>query len=267
MSDYSKTVDFEAKDALAEDDPNKIAKGTEVDDEFDAIATAVATKANKVGSATNNNLLTMDASGDLKDSTIVTNGSGTITATAFVGPLTGNVTGDATGNVTGNAGTATAWETTRTITMTGDVTADAVNIDGTGNIDITNSVMANKLTILDTPVSLVSDTTTTATTQTAVDITAQTTGVAVKAIIRVSLEYATGGTGRCEVLVGEGDETLTAVTHRAAGNDSINMSDMCETSVHTVNLASGEIFDYAILQAGNPPASRTVSIYLIGYYV
>lgn len=51
-----------------------------------------------------------------------------------------------TGDLTGNADTATtaaAWTTTRTITMTGDVSADAVNIDGSGNIDITNTVVAN----------------------------------------------------------------------------------------------------------------------------
>lgn len=44
MSDYTKTVDFAAKDALASGNPAKAAKGTEVDTEFDNIATAIATK-------------------------------------------------------------------------------------------------------------------------------------------------------------------------------------------------------------------------------
>jgi len=66
--------------------------------------------------------------------------TGLVTGIAgFSGDLTGNVVGD----VTGNADTSTQWETTRTITMTGDVSADAVNIDGTGNVDITNTVIAN----------------------------------------------------------------------------------------------------------------------------
>lgn len=44
MSNYTKTTDFGAKDALATGDPNKRILGEEIDDEFDAIAVAVATK-------------------------------------------------------------------------------------------------------------------------------------------------------------------------------------------------------------------------------
>ena len=46
MSDYTKIVNYAAKDALTEGNPNKIIKGTELDAEFVAIQTAVATKAN-----------------------------------------------------------------------------------------------------------------------------------------------------------------------------------------------------------------------------
>ena len=46
MSNYSKTTDFAAKDSLTTGDANKIVKGTEIDDEFDAIQVAVNTKAN-----------------------------------------------------------------------------------------------------------------------------------------------------------------------------------------------------------------------------
>lgn len=46
MSDYTKIVNYAAKDTLVEGDPNKIIKGTELDAEFVAIQTAVATKAN-----------------------------------------------------------------------------------------------------------------------------------------------------------------------------------------------------------------------------
>lgn len=53
MSNYSKTTDFAAKDALATGNANKIVKGTEIDDEFDAIQTAVNSKAD-----TNNAALT-----------------------------------------------------------------------------------------------------------------------------------------------------------------------------------------------------------------
>lgn len=46
MSNYTKTVDFAAKDSLPSGNPGKIVKGTEINTEFANIATAVATKAN-----------------------------------------------------------------------------------------------------------------------------------------------------------------------------------------------------------------------------
>ena len=46
MSNYTKTTNFAAKDALSSGDPSKLVNGTEIDNEFNAIATAVATKAN-----------------------------------------------------------------------------------------------------------------------------------------------------------------------------------------------------------------------------
>tara|TARA_R110000824_G_scaffold380825_2_gene573348 strand:- start:658 stop:1389 length:732 start_codon:yes stop_codon:yes gene_type:complete len=51
MSNYSKTTDFAAKDALTTGNANKIVKGTEIDDEFEAIQTAVNTKADKNNTA------------------------------------------------------------------------------------------------------------------------------------------------------------------------------------------------------------------------
>ena len=44
MSNYTKTVNFAAKDSLTTGDANKVVKGTEIDTEFNNIATAVATK-------------------------------------------------------------------------------------------------------------------------------------------------------------------------------------------------------------------------------
>ena len=44
MSNYTKTTDFAAKDSLPSGNAGKIVKGTEIDNEFEAIETAVATK-------------------------------------------------------------------------------------------------------------------------------------------------------------------------------------------------------------------------------
>ena len=45
MSNYTKTTNFAAKDSLPSGNAAKIVKGTEIDTEFNNIATAIATKA------------------------------------------------------------------------------------------------------------------------------------------------------------------------------------------------------------------------------
>jgi hypothetical protein len=45
MANYSKATNFATKDSLASGNPLKIIKGTEIDDEFEALETSIATKA------------------------------------------------------------------------------------------------------------------------------------------------------------------------------------------------------------------------------
>ena len=99
MTDYVKSTNFASKDALASGNPLKIVKGTEIDSEFNNIATAVATKA------------------DLASPT-----------------FTGTATGAFSGPLTGNASTATALATARTIALTGDVAYTSPSFDGTNNV-------------------------------------------------------------------------------------------------------------------------------------
>lgn len=47
MSNYTKTTNFAAKDSLPSGDAGKIIQGTEFNTEFDDIATAIATKADR----------------------------------------------------------------------------------------------------------------------------------------------------------------------------------------------------------------------------
>jgi|TARA_B100001094_G_C18177084_1_gene798516 hypothetical protein len=49
MSNYTKATDFMAKDNLPTGSAGKIVKGTEINDEFNSIATAIATKADLSG--------------------------------------------------------------------------------------------------------------------------------------------------------------------------------------------------------------------------
>jgi len=46
MSNYVKATNFFSKDALLTGNPSKIIKGSEIDDEYNAVAVAIATKAN-----------------------------------------------------------------------------------------------------------------------------------------------------------------------------------------------------------------------------
>ena len=58
--------------------------------------------------------------------------SGAVAAAGFTGPLTGNVTGALTGAVSGNATTASALQTARTLSFTGDTTG-SLSFDGSSS--------------------------------------------------------------------------------------------------------------------------------------
>lgn len=85
---------------------------------------------NAASANTASTLVLRDSNGDFS--------AGTITATAFSGPLTGEVTG--------NASTATALATARAFSTSGDATSASVNFDGTGSVELS-------LTLVDTGVS------------------------------------------------------------------------------------------------------------------
>lgn len=81
MSNYTKSQSFATKDALPTGNPSKKIYGSEVDTELDAISTMSATKANKIASATANNVITQTSAGDLQDSGYsFSNLSGAVTA-------------------------------------------------------------------------------------------------------------------------------------------------------------------------------------------
>ena len=93
MSNYTKSTDFASKDSLASGNAGKIVKGTEIDTEFNNIATAIATKA------------------DLASPTF----TGTLTAgTASISSLTATIVGGSISGITdlavadGGTGASTA---------------------------------------------------------------------------------------------------------------------------------------------------------------
>ena len=97
---YSKAVNFAAKDTLASGDPLKACKGAEHNTEFTNIAVASAAKADMITSPTANDVLAMDGSGNLTDTAILytalatLTGSQTLTNKTLTSPiLSGTVTG------------------------------------------------------------------------------------------------------------------------------------------------------------------------------
>lgn len=121
MADYIKTTDFAAKDALTSGDPNKVVKGTEIDDEFQDIETAVATKVDNTGDTVTGTL-------NFTDSVKATFGTG--------GDL--EITHNTTDNVINSVGTADL------LLQKGGVTVAEVDSSG---VDVTGTVTADGLTV------------------------------------------------------------------------------------------------------------------------
>jgi hypothetical protein len=178
MSNYSKSTNFATKDNLSPGNPLKIVKGTEIDTEFNNIATAVATKTDNssatiTGGTINGAVIggTTAAAGtftNLTVSTAATIASAAISAgtingaviggssplaitgtnitanTGFSGPLTGAVTGNVTGNLTGNVtgnvtGNITGNVTGNVTAATGTSTFNNVTISGALDMDSATS--------------------------------------------------------------------------------------------------------------------------------
>jgi len=104
MSNYSKATDFSAKDALLSGNSLKIVSGTEIDDEFVLLATAIGTKVEtNNGTHTGTTHVSTLSTGTITATSGVISGATSVTSTTFVGNLTGNVTG----NTSGTAATVT----------------------------------------------------------------------------------------------------------------------------------------------------------------
>jgi len=87
MSNYNKATNFAVKDTLTSGDPDKVVSGAEIDNEFNSIASAVTSKADKVAAATTDNLAALDANGNLKDSG---KNVDDIIPSGFIGPFAGS---------------------------------------------------------------------------------------------------------------------------------------------------------------------------------
>lgn len=94
MTDYVKSTNFASKDALAIGNPLKIVKGTEIDAEFNNIATAVATKADLASPALTGTPVAPTAAAGTNTTQIATTAfvQGAVTAAKVDTALTGTPT-------------------------------------------------------------------------------------------------------------------------------------------------------------------------------
>jgi len=125
MSNYTKTVDFAAKDTLPSGDSGKIIKGTEFETEFDNISTAIATKADSAAPTfTGTSVFTnLDINGTVQADGAVTVG---VDDTGYDVKFFGATTGK-----------SLLWDesadsliVTGTTTLVGTANLDAVDVDG-----------------------------------------------------------------------------------------------------------------------------------------
>ena len=131
MSNYTKTVNFATKDNLSPGNPLKIVKGTEIDTEYNNIATAVATKTDNSAAAI--------TGGAIDGATV---GSTTPAAGAFT-TLAASSTTTLAGALVGAATQAAFNTTTTTLNLGGAATA--VNIGAaTGTATVANTTLAAK---------------------------------------------------------------------------------------------------------------------------
>jgi hypothetical protein len=140
MSQYTKTTNFASKDNLSPGNPLKIVKGTEIDTEFNNIATAVATKTDNASANITGGSIT-----GITDLAIADGGTGASTANAALNNLLPSQA-SASGKYLKSNGTDASWDaldiSTADITGTLPVANGGTGVTsstGTGSVVLSNS--------------------------------------------------------------------------------------------------------------------------------
>jgi len=147
LSNYTKTTNFATKDNLSPGNPLKIVKGTEIDTEFNNIATAVATKTDGAASSTDNAIARFDSTtGKIIQNSVVTidDTTGDIVGTATQGVFnTVSTTVNAFGAATTlNLGAATGTATVANTTLAAKAITASTTLAVTGTSTLTGAVTA-----------------------------------------------------------------------------------------------------------------------------
>jgi hypothetical protein len=144
MSNYTKTVNFATKDNLSPGNPLKIVKGTEIDTEYNNIATAVATKTDNSAAAITGGTIT-----GITDLAVADGGTGASTAAGALNNLLPSQT-SAANKYLQSDGTNASWDAVSL--STADITGTlGVANGGTGvttSTGTTNVVLSNSPTLV-----------------------------------------------------------------------------------------------------------------------
>jgi hypothetical protein len=140
MSNYTKSTNFATKDNLTPGDPLKVVRGTEIDTEFNNIATAVATKTDNSAAAITGGSIT-----GITDLAVADGGTGASTAAGALNNLLPSQT-SAANKYLQSDGTNASWDavtlSTADITGTLPVANGGTGVTtstGTGNVVLSNS--------------------------------------------------------------------------------------------------------------------------------
>jgi hypothetical protein len=85
MSNYIKSTNFAVKDTLASGDPNKLVKGSEHNTEYDAIAAAIATKADTASPTFTGTVVLSSGNLNLASGTLTLTGTNVVDGTIDCG--------------------------------------------------------------------------------------------------------------------------------------------------------------------------------------
>ena len=130
MSDYTKLTNFAVKDGYTTGNPAKVIKGTEIDDEFNAISTAISTKF------------------DSTDTIAVANGGTGASTAANARTNLGAAASGANTDITSLAGLTTALSVAQGGTGRATITAGAILIgNGTDAVNVLTAGAANTVLI------------------------------------------------------------------------------------------------------------------------
>jgi len=229
LSNYTKTVNFATKDNLSPGNPLKIVKGTEIDTEYNNIATAVATKTDNSAAAI--------TGGAIDGATV---GSTTPAAGAFT-TLAASGTTTLAGALVGAATQAAFNTTTTTLNLGGAATA--VNLGAaTGTATVNNTTLAAKAITASTTLNVTGASTLTG----AVTATAGVTGPLTSSNVAITggsitgitdLAVADGGTG-ASTAAGALNNLLPA---QASAANKYLQSDGTNASWDAVSLSTADI--------------------------